>query len=122
MISKTKIDKKMKNKTSPVLAETIMAAKKKEKWLEVAALISMPRRKMQGVNIDRISKEAKEGETIVIAGKVLSKGELGKKLKICALGFSALALKKIKESKGQAVMLLNEIKSNPDAKGVKLIK
>jgi len=121
MKSKTKIEKQTKKKTSSDLVETIRTAKKNEKWLKVAGLLSTPRRERAQINLDEIDKNSKEGDIMVIPGKVLSQGELNKKIKIVALGFSESAKEKILKSKCEAIYILEEIKKNPKANGIKVL-
>jgi large subunit ribosomal protein L18e len=122
MKSKTFIEKQLKRKTNSEVIETIIVAKKTKGWLEVAGLISTPRKKQSNVNLSRIEEEAKEGDVVIVPGKVLSQGELNKKVKIAALGFSGSAKEKILKSKSNIVSILEEIKSNPEGKGIKIIK
>lgn len=122
MKSKTKIEMQTKRKTNLDLVETIRTAKKNKKWLEVASLLSTPRRKRAEINLDEIDKNSKEGEIIVIPGKVLSQGELNKKIKIVAFNFSKSAKEKILKSKSEAIYIVEEIKKNPEAKGIKILK
>jgi large subunit ribosomal protein L18e len=121
MKSKTKIEFQLKKKTNPDLVETLIKIKKHSKWIEVASLMSGSRRNRIQMNLGKINQEAKEGETIVVPGKVLSQGELDKKLKVVAFSFSENARKKISDSKGEAVLILDEIKKNPDFKGIKVL-
>ena len=118
--SKTRISKQLKRKTNDELVETILASKKNKAWNEVAAILAGPRRNRININIGEINKTSKAGETIVIPGKILSQGEIDKKIKLVALAFSEMARKKISEGKGEAEILLNEIKKNPNAKGVRI--
>src|SRR3989344_8743665 len=99
MKSKTLIEKHVSKKNNPELVETIRLAKKKEKWIEIASLLSGPRRKRLNLNLNEIDKESKEGDTIVIPGKVLSQGELTKRIKIVAFSFSERAKEKLLSSK-----------------------
>ena len=122
MKSKTKIDKQLVRKTNSELVETILLAKKKEKWLEVAGLLSSPRSNMNNLNLDKIDNQVKDGETVLIAGKVLSQGELTKKVKIIALSFSTKAKEKILKAKGETSLILDEIKKNPEAKGLRVLQ
>jgi large subunit ribosomal protein L18e len=122
MKSKTLIEKQLEKKTNPELVKTIIEAKKKKNWLEVAAMLSSPRTKRIGMNLSKINDEAKEGEVVVIAGKVLSQGELNKKIKVVALGFSEMAKEKIEKAKGEALTISEEIKKNPEAKNVRFLK
>ena len=122
MKTKTKISKQEKRKTNPELVETIRKARKNEKWLEVAGILSASRKKRAEINLDKINKESKEKDIIVIPGKVLSQGEINKKIKVVALGFSESAKEKLLNSKCEIVSILEEIKKNPEAKGIKILK
>ena len=71
--------------------------------------------------MDKINKEAREGETLVIPGKVLSQGEIKKKVKIVALGFSENAMEKLSTEKVAFSTIDEEIKKNPEAKGIRIL-
>ncbi|MBI2630481.1 50S ribosomal protein L18e [Candidatus Pacearchaeota archaeon] len=122
MKSKTKIDEQMKRKTNPELVSTIMKAKKNEKWVKIAGIISGSARNRIGVNLDKIDKNTKEGDTVVIPGKVLSNGEISKKIRVVAFKFSSEAEKKLKNKKCEMVSIEKEIEINPKAEGIKIIK
>jgi len=122
MKSKTLIEKQLEKKTNPELVKTIIEAKKKKNWLQVAAILSSPRAKRINMNLDKINNEAKEGEIVVVAGKVLSQGELDKKIKVVAFSFSEMAREKISKAKGETLTILEEIKKNPEAKNVRFLK
>jgi len=119
--SNTKIEKQLQKKTNSILVETIIAAKKKEAWKKIAEILSSPRRKRMDVNIEKINDEAKAGETIVVPGKVLSQGDIDKKIKIVAVSFSGKAKEKLLKAKCDVSDMLDEIKKNPDAKGIKIL-
>ena len=120
--SKTKIEKQSQRKANKELVKTIIRAKKNDKWLEVAGLLSRPRRLKIEKNLDEIDKESKEGDTIVVAGKVLGNGEVSKKIRIAALSFSQEAQKKLKEKKCEIISLIKEIETNKKAEGIKILK
>ena len=120
MKSKTKIEKQLRRKTNQELVETILAGKKAKNWNGVAGLISAPRKNHKNVNLSDLNKV--EGKIIVVPGKVLSQGELEKKIKIVALNFSESAKEKIKKAGSEAISILEEIKLNPEAKGVTILK
>jgi len=122
MKSKTRIEKQLQRKSNPELVKTIIEAKKKKNWLELAGMLSSPRAKRTNMNLSKINDEAKEGEVVVVAGKVLSQGELDKKIKVVALSFSAMAREKIAKAKSQFSTILEEIKKNPEAKNVRFLK
>lgn len=120
--SKTRIKRKMERKTDSELAETIHLACKHKPWSDIANKISRPRRMQPAINIGEIDRETKEGDTVLVPGKVLSSGSVSKKIRIVALGFSEEARKKLKEKKCEIVLIREEIKVNPKAQGIKLIE
>jgi large subunit ribosomal protein L18e len=122
MKSKTKISKQLERKSNSILMETIIAGKKNDAWNQIAGLLSGPRRKRVCINLEAISKNSKAGETVLIPGKVLSQGEIDKKIKVVAFNFSEKAKEKLLSAKCEISNIINEIKSNPSAKGIKIIK
>ena len=64
MKSITKIKKQIQKKTNSELVETILNAAKNEKWLDVARVISGPRRKRMNLNLDQIEKMQKKGKPL----------------------------------------------------------
>ncbi len=121
MKTKTKIGKQIQKKSNKELVETILAAKKKAKWLKVAGILSGPRRKSVSLNLREINENSKDGETIIVPGKVLSQGEISKKVKIVALGFSEKAKEKLLKSKIPSLSIIEEIKKNPDIKKCRIL-
>ena len=121
MKTKTQIDKQIQKKSNKELVETIIAAKKKDKWLKVARILSGPRRKAVSLNLEEINENSKDGETIIVPGKVLSQGEMDKKIKIVALNFSEKAKEKLLKSNIQSSSIIEEIKKNPDIKKVRIL-
>ena len=119
--SKTKIKTQEKRKTNPIVKETIREALKHPMWRAVAEKLTMPTRKYAKVNLFEIDKLTKAGDTVVIFGKILSSGELTKKVKICALSVSEKAKNKIRENKSEFFELISEIKKNPKAEGIKIL-
>ncbi len=120
--SKTKIEKQMKKKTNALLVKTILLAKKNNKWLEVAKILSGPRKRWINMNLEEIDKQTQDGEKVVIPGKVLSQGEITKKIKIVALDFSERAREKLLKSKREISSIIEEIQKNPETKGIKILK
>ena len=116
-ISKTQIEKRMQSKTDSTLTEAIIKLKKTN--LAVAKELARPKRKWVSINLDAISKI---GGDVVIAGKVLGVGNLEKAKKIVAWGASAKAIERIKSAGGSFVSILDEMKKNPELKGLELVK
>ncbi len=113
---------RLKRKTNPELAETISLALKHKSWLKTAYILSGPTRLHSSISLQKIDSEAKIGDTVLILGKVLSQGSLSKKVAICALSISQKAKDKLKESKSEFISIAEEIKKNPKAEGLKVLK
>ncbi len=122
MKTKTKIETQLRKKTNQEVVETIIKSKKSKNWFEVAKVISGPRRKRVVMNLEEINKIVKEGEHVLIPGKVLSKGNLDKKIKIVASDISEVAKEKLEKAKISYSNILDEIKKNPEAKGLRILK
>jgi large subunit ribosomal protein L18e len=122
-ISKTKIKFNAKKKTNPSVSGALaLALKANKNWLPVAKLIASPRRKYSKINLSDIESKTTAGDTVIVIGKVLGSGEISKKLRIVSFGFSKSVLDKLKKSKSEAVSISEEIKSNPKAEGLKIIR
>ncbi len=121
-ISKTKIKRNLIRKTNPSIIETINLSRKNQNWLELSKILSSSSRKYSSVNLSDIEKATSIGDTIVVLGKILSLGELSKKIRICSLSISHNAREKLKKTKSEWRSLTEEIKSNPKCEGVKIIK
>ena len=106
----------MKSKSNPILVDTIIKLKKTNP--EVAKELAKPKRKWANVNLKEINLV--EGD-VVVAGKVLSCGDIDAKKKIVAWAFSDKAKEKILSAKGEAVYMVDEIKTNPELNKLKLI-
>lgn len=122
MLSKTKIKSNTRRKTSEELVETIRLAAKNPNWLPIAKTLSRSRRNYSAINLKDIDKNSAEGDTIIIPGKILSQGDITKKIRLCALSISKEARGKLKNTKSEFFHLMNEIKNNPKAEGIKILK
>jgi len=122
MKSKTKISKQVDRKTNKELVETILAAKKSKPWLGVAGKLSSPRRKFSSANLSEINEKVGDNKKILIVGKVLSQGDISKKVKIVALNFSEKAKEKLLKGKVNFSTIAEEIKSNPEMKDLKILE
>lgn len=90
-------------------------------WRAVAEELLKPRRKRRVVNISRINRYTKEGDIVVVPGKVLGAGTIDHSVTVAAIGFSKSAIEKIKSAGGEAIHILELIKRNPRGSNVKII-
>jgi ribosomal protein L18E len=116
-ISKTKIEKRMKQKKDILLVETIIKLKRTNPV--VARELARPKRRWPAVNLKDI--DMIKGD-VLVAGKVLSAGDLNGAKKIVAWAVSEKALGKIKSAKGTFVTIVDEMKKNPELNGFDILR
>ena len=118
--------KKLK-KTNPMLITLIQDLKKKSHendapiWKDIALRLEKPARNWPEVNLDKIDKYINENETALIPGKVLSSGNLTKKVSIAAWSFSDKSLEKITKAGGKHMSIEDLVKANPKGKDVRIL-
>ena len=115
-ISKSRIERRMKGKMDASLVETIIKLKKTNPV--VAKELARPKRRWPAVNLKDI--DMIKGD-VLVAGKVLSAGDLSSGKKIVAWGVSARALDKIKNAKGTFSFIVDEVKKNPELNGLEVL-
>ncbi len=104
-----------------LLAELEPKAVESPLWRRVVEDIQKPTRQRRSVNVYKIEKFARDGETVLVPGKVLSVGELNKKVTVAAMNFSEEAKRKIVEAKGKAISIRELLQANPDGKKVRIL-
>jgi large subunit ribosomal protein L18e len=114
MVSKRKINIRMKKKTNVLLAEAIYLAKKKN-LLELAEAISVSTRKQASINLNQI--ENLKSAEIIVPGKVLGSGEINRKVKLYAFGFTEEAKKKLKKAGCEFKTIYESLKKGEKLKG-----
>lgn len=113
-ISKTQINERMAKKTNPYLAQAIFLAKKNN-LIEIAQALSVPTRMQAKVNLDQINKS--KSDVVIVPGKVLSMGEISKKIKVYSIGISEKANEKLKKAGGEHKFIWEALKDNNKLKG-----
>ena len=114
-------------KTNPALNSLIHELKKQSNekdatiWKDIANRLEKPSKNWAEVNLNRISKYINDKETALIPGKVLSTGDLTKKVTIAAWSFSEKAAEKIKNAGGKTITIKEIMKSNPDGKNIRIL-
>ncbi|KYK34126.1 MAG: 50S ribosomal protein L18e [Thermoplasmatales archaeon SG8-52-3] len=115
------------SKTNPALTALIHELKKQANendapiWKDVALRLQKPSKNWSEVNLDRISRYIGDKETALIPGKVLSDGNLTKKVLIAAWSFSEKSQEKIKEAGGKFLTIQELMKSNPKGKDIRIL-
>lgn len=114
VVSKTKVNERMRNKTNSILVDAIFLAKK-NKLLDLARALTVPARKQASVNLERINKA--KGDSVIIPGKVLSNGEVTKKIKVYAMGISEKAAEKLKKAGCEFKTIIEALKKGEKLNG-----
>jgi large subunit ribosomal protein L18e len=114
----------MTKKDNSVLLSLIEGLMKSDKpiWRKVAYELSRPRRQRVEVNLSKIEEFASEEQAVLVPGKVLGAGAISKKVTIAAFSFSGNAKHLIGAAGGKAVTIESLHKSNPDGRGVFILK
>ncbi|MDE1860829.1 MAG: 50S ribosomal protein L18e [Candidatus Micrarchaeota archaeon] len=74
----------------------------------LAELASKPKRQRVSVNLNKLDKISKDGENIIVPGKVLGFGSISKKINISAIRYSKDAIHKLKGS-GSTLVSIEEM-------------
>ena len=111
----------------PIFENTIYTLKNAYKksraplWLAVVKSLSKSRSRRQSVNVGKISRLTKDGDVVLVPGKVLGGGVITHKITIGAYIFSENASWKIQRAGGDTLTFIEFIKKFPDGKRVILI-
>ena len=90
-------------------------------WKRIAKDLERPTRIRRKVNLYRIEKHLSNGETAIIPGKLLSLGNLTKKVEIAAYQASDQAVDKINATGSKFLTIQELMKKNPQGKKVRII-
>ncbi len=88
-------------------------------WKRVAKELEKSTRVRRSVNIYKIDKYTRDNEIALVPGKVLSMGELTKKITVAAYQFSDTAREKI-NSMGKAISIKELLEKNHNPKGKRI--
>ena len=90
-------------------------------WKKVAHELAKPRRMRIEVNLNKIEKNAKDSEVLVVPGKVLGAGQIKKRTTVAAFSFSESAKKMIHDSGGKAITIHDLFTNHPDGKNILIL-
>lgn len=90
-------------------------------WAKLAEFALKPTSARHVVNLTKISKITKDGDVIVVPGKILGTGKISHKITISSFSISNSAAKKIIEAGGKVSTFGEIIEKYPSGKGVSII-
>ena len=117
----------VERKSNPVLVELIGTLQKAGRenqaplWRDIASRLERPSRNWAQVNISKIDQHLGDGETAVVAGKLLGSGELTKKVTIVAFSASESARAKVTAAGGKVLSLQEAVKAFPKGQNCRII-
>ena len=92
-----------------------------EIWYYIADRLSYSRRRYITVNVSRLNRYTKKGETVTVPGKVLGAGKINHSINVAAFAFSDQARSKILGAKGKCLSISDLMKKNPKGANVKVL-
>ncbi|MFT7615226.1 MAG: large subunit ribosomal protein L18e [Candidatus Woesearchaeota archaeon] len=105
------------------IIELEQAAKKSKApiWKRMADELSKSTRARRTVNMTKLQSVTKDGDSIIVPGKVLATGVLTKKLTVVTYEISEAAKVKITAAGGKVVLLAEEVQKNPKGSKLRII-
>jgi large subunit ribosomal protein L18e len=120
--------RRKKGMMNPELKKTIrvlrVASKKSDQaiWATIADHLDRAKRKRYAINLSRINRNTKAGETVAVPGKVLASGSLDHPVTVAAYSFSGIAVEKIALAGGRAVSLEGLLEEDIEPKQIRILK
>ena len=99
----------------------LASEKQRPLWKRVAADLERPTRQRRVVNLWLIEQHAKEGETIIVPGKVLGDGQLTKKVTVAAAGYSEEARRKLAANGSTPLSIEELLTKRPDGTNIRIL-
>ena len=115
-------------KTNPNLIELINKLYEQSRnedaaiWKDVAKRLERSNRRTAEVNLSDINRNADADETVLVPGKVLSNGDLDKKVDVVAFKFSAKAQEKIESAGGECLSIEEAMEANPKGSNIRIME
>ena len=114
----------MTNAVALHMAMELKKASKKNKapiWSKLAELALKQSSARRIINVTQIDRLTKEGDVIVVPGKVLGTGSMSHKIMLCSFSISNSGAQKILQQGGKILSYSELVKNHPTGKGVTII-
>jgi len=114
--------------TNPELIKLIRTLKKKSReneariWRDIAERLTRSRQRHATVNVSHLNRHTRDGEIVVIPGKVLGSGKIDHPIRVAAFAFSKQAELKILGAKGKCLSIQELAEENPKGTNVRIIE
>ena len=113
-------------KTNPALVALTQDLRKKSWeneapiWRDIASRLEKPTKNRIEVNVSRVDRYAREGDVVIVPGKLLAAGAIAKKVTVAAYGFSESARAKIKAAGGECLTIRELVERHPKGEKVRI--
>ncbi|MCL2032444.1 MAG: 50S ribosomal protein L18e [Methanomassiliicoccaceae archaeon] len=115
-------------KTNPYLIALISDLKAKTRengaaiWRDIALRLEKPKRNWAEANLSKLERYAKDGDTVIVPGKVLAAGSVTKKMTVAAYSFSDAAAAGITAAGGRTLTIRELMETNPEGSNVRIMR
>jgi len=90
-------------------------------WRDIAKRLEKPKKNWAEVNLSNLERNTKDGEIILVPGKVLAAGSIDKKITVAAYSFSERALAAIEGAGGEGMTIKELLEKNPKGSKVRIM-
>lgn len=114
-------------KSNPVLVDLVSTLKDAGRengapiWRDIASRLEKPSRNWAQVNISKLEAHVRDGENVVIPGKLLGSGDVGKAFTVIAYNASASAKAKIAAAGGKVLTLQEGVAAFPKGEKCRIL-
>lgn len=90
-------------------------------WKSIEKKFQSSRSNRSEVNVSKLDNITKEGDIVIVPGKVLGSGIINHKIILSCFSISVAAMKKIIDCGGEVITINELVQQYPDGKGVRII-
>jgi large subunit ribosomal protein L18e len=123
----SRLNSRLEKKSNPELVslarklQTVHAHHNSPLWKDVAKRLSSSRSNWPSVNLSKLERYSKEGDVLLVPGKLLGSGKISKKVKVAAFAASKSAVEKLNSSGSEFMSIDKLAEANPKGTGIKII-
>ena len=90
-------------------------------WKSIEKKFKSSRSNRSEVNVSKLDNITKEGDIVIVPGKVLGSGIINHKIILSSFSISVTAMKKVIDCGGEVITINELVEQYPDGKGVRII-
>jgi large subunit ribosomal protein L18e len=90
-------------------------------WKSIEKKFKSSRSNRSEVNVSKLDNITKEGDIVIVPGKVLGSGIINHKIILSCFAISVTAMKKVIDCGGEVITINELVEQYPDGKGVRII-